>query len=57
MDRYVTTLDGHRALLTLLTHIDNYSVLLSHFTRQNAVEAADIRAYLGIDEEYEDLDP
>ena len=45
------------ALLTLLTHTDNYSVLLSHFTRQNAVEAADIRAYLGIDEEYEDLDP
>ncbi|TBU49443.1 meiotic nuclear division protein 1 [Dichomitus squalens] len=35
---------------------DNYLVLLSHFTRQNGVEAADIRAYLGIDEEYEDLD-
>ncbi|TBU25136.1 meiotic nuclear division protein 1 [Dichomitus squalens] len=35
---------------------DNYLVLLSHFTCQNGVEAAVIRAYLGIDEEYEDLD-
>ncbi|KAI8972197.1 meiotic nuclear division protein 1 [Trametes punicea] len=35
---------------------DNYVMLLSYFTRQNGVEAADIRAYLGVDEEYEDLD-
>ncbi|KAI0769798.1 meiotic nuclear division protein 1 [Trametes elegans] len=35
---------------------DNYVMLLTHFTRQNCVEPADIRAYLGIDEEYEDLD-
>ncbi|KAH9895153.1 meiotic nuclear division protein 1 [Cubamyces lactineus] len=34
---------------------DNYLVLLSHFTRQNSIEPADIRAYLGIDEQYEDL--
>ncbi|KAI0745672.1 meiotic nuclear division protein 1 [Earliella scabrosa] len=36
---------------------DNYTLLLSHFTRQNCVEAADIRAYLGVDEEYEDINP
>lgn len=35
---------------------DNYIMLLSHFTRQNCVEAADIRAYLGVDEEYEDIE-
>ncbi|KAI0332329.1 meiotic nuclear division protein 1 [Cubamyces sp. BRFM 1775] len=35
---------------------DNYLVLLSHFTRQNSIEPADIRAYLGIDEQYEDLE-
>lgn len=35
---------------------DNYLVLLSHFTRQNGVEATDVRAYLGVDEEYEDLE-
>ncbi|KAI1794198.1 meiotic nuclear division protein 1 [Ganoderma leucocontextum] len=35
---------------------DNYLVLLSHFTRQNGVEAADVRAYLGVDEEYGDLE-
>ena len=36
---------------------DNYVLLLSHFTRQNGVEAADIRTYLGVDEEYEDIEP
>ncbi|TFK89113.1 meiotic nuclear division protein 1 [Polyporus arcularius HHB13444] len=36
---------------------DNYIMLLSHFTRQNGVSASDIRTYLGIDEEYEDIDP
>lgn len=36
--------------------IDNYLVLLSHVTRQNVVEVADIRKYLGVDEEYEDID-
>ncbi|TFK53579.1 meiotic nuclear division protein 1 [Heliocybe sulcata] len=34
---------------------DNYSMLLSHFCRQNAIEPADIRRYLEIDEEYEDI--
>ncbi|KAI0051904.1 meiotic nuclear division protein 1 [Auriscalpium vulgare] len=34
---------------------DNYSILLSYFTRQHSVEAEDIRKYLGIDGEYEDL--
>ncbi|KAI0675108.1 meiotic nuclear division protein 1 [Trametes maxima] len=35
---------------------DNYVMLLSHFTRQNGVEAADIRTFLGVDEEYEDIE-
>ncbi|KAI0630171.1 meiotic nuclear division protein 1, partial [Trametes polyzona] len=35
---------------------DNYVMLLSYFTRQNGVEAADIRTYLGVDEEYEDIE-
>ncbi len=44
--------------ITILTNAnaDNYLVLLSHFTRQNGVEATDVRAYLGVDEEYEDLE-
>ena len=35
---------------------DNYLVLLAHFTRQGMVDVADVRAYLGVDEEYEDID-
>jgi len=34
---------------------DNYSVLMSHFTRQHNVEPQDIRAYLGVGPDYEDL--
>jgi hypothetical protein len=34
---------------------DNYSMLLSHFTRQNGVDPADIRTVLGIGEDYEDI--
>jgi hypothetical protein len=34
---------------------DNYGMLLAHFTRQNGVEPAEIRRYLGIDEVYEDI--
>jgi hypothetical protein len=34
---------------------DNYGMLLAHFTRQNGVEPAEIRKYLGIGEEYEDI--
>lgn len=34
---------------------DNYGMLLAHFTRQHAVEPAEIRKFLGIDEEYEDI--
>ncbi|CDO75413.1 hypothetical protein BN946_scf184855.g16 [Trametes cinnabarina] len=35
---------------------DNYVMLLSYFTRQNGIEAADVRTYLGVDEEYEDIE-
>jgi len=34
---------------------DNFSTLLSYFTRQNGVDPADIRGALGINEEYEDI--
>ncbi|KAH7923739.1 meiotic nuclear division protein 1 [Leucogyrophana mollusca] len=34
---------------------DNYSILLSYFTRQNGVDAADIRKYLDIGDDYEDI--
>ncbi|KAF9531619.1 meiotic nuclear division protein 1 [Crepidotus variabilis] len=35
---------------------DNYGVLLSHFTRQNGASPDEIRQYLGVGEDYEDLD-
>jgi len=34
---------------------DNYVILLSHFSRQNGVEADEIRKYLGVNEDYEDI--
>lgn len=34
---------------------DNYSILLSHFTRQTGMDAQDIRKYLEIGEDYEDI--
>ncbi|KAI9463563.1 meiotic nuclear division protein 1, partial [Lactarius psammicola] len=38
-----------------LRHTDNYSVLMSYFTRQHNVEPQDIRAYLGVGPDHEDL--
>ncbi|KAI9508217.1 meiotic nuclear division protein 1, partial [Russula earlei] len=34
---------------------DNYSILMSHFTRQHNVEPQDIRNYLGVGADYDDL--
>ncbi|KAG6874457.1 hypothetical protein C0995_010365 [Termitomyces sp. Mi166 len=34
---------------------DNYGTLLSHFVRQNNVDPAEIRRFLEIDEDYEDI--
>lgn len=34
---------------------DNYSMLLTHFTRQHGVDPAEIRKYLGVSEDYEDI--
>ncbi|KAJ8597500.1 meiotic nuclear division protein 1 [Rhizopogon salebrosus TDB-379] len=34
---------------------DNYSILLSHFTRQTGMDVQDIRRYLEIGEDYEDI--
>ena len=36
--------------------LDNYGVLLGHFTRQNCVSVQDVRQYLGVGEDYEDLE-
>jgi len=41
--------------LTRETTPDNYSILMSHFTRQHNVEPQDIRAYLGVGIDYEEL--
>ncbi|KAF9474231.1 meiotic nuclear division protein 1 [Pholiota conissans] len=35
---------------------DNYGVLLGHFTRQNGISPEDIRQFLSISEDYEDLE-
>ncbi|KAJ6586924.1 meiotic nuclear division protein 1 [Mycena vulgaris] len=34
---------------------DNYSMLLSYFTREHGVDAGEIRKHLGVEEEYEDI--
>lgn len=34
---------------------DNYLLLLAHFTRQSCVDPAEIKRYLGVDDEYEDI--
>ncbi|KAF7793857.1 hypothetical protein EIP86_004978 [Pleurotus ostreatoroseus] len=34
---------------------DNYSILLSHFTRQYSVDAEEIKKYLGVGDDYEDI--
>ncbi|KAI0930608.1 hypothetical protein AcV5_007276 [Taiwanofungus camphoratus] len=34
---------------------DNYVLLLSHFTRQTSVDPTEIKKYLGVDDEYEDI--
>ncbi|THH21318.1 hypothetical protein EW146_g189 [Bondarzewia mesenterica] len=34
---------------------DNYIILVSHFTRQNGVDAEEIRKYLGVADDYEDI--
>ncbi|KAH9998434.1 meiotic nuclear division protein 1 [Russula compacta] len=38
-----------------LRHTDNYSILMSHFARQHNVEPQDIRTYLGVGIDYEEL--
>jgi len=34
---------------------DNYSILLAYFTRQNGVDAQEIRRFLEVGEDYEDI--
>ncbi|KAL4078523.1 meiotic nuclear division protein 1 [Scleroderma yunnanense] len=34
---------------------DNYSILLTHFTRRHGIETQEIRRFLGINEDYEDI--
>ncbi len=56
------SLDRCGLLLLLLLNLwhlpmrlDNYSVLMSYFLRQSLVESSEIRRYLGVDDEYEDI--
>lgn len=39
----------------LMRDVDNYSILMSHFTREHNVEPQDIRTYLGVGIDYEEL--
>ncbi|KAG6832030.1 hypothetical protein H0H87_003011 [Tephrocybe sp. NHM501043] len=39
----------------VLRWTDNYGTLLAHFTRQHGVDPAEVRKYLEIDEDYEDV--
>ncbi|KIK97111.1 hypothetical protein PAXRUDRAFT_825283 [Paxillus rubicundulus Ve08.2h10] len=34
---------------------DNYSILLAHFTRQNGIDPQEIRRFLDVGEDYEDI--
>lgn len=38
----------------LTRDVDNYSILMSHFTRQHNVDPQDIRTYLGVAADYEE---
>ena len=35
--------------------LDNYSILLSHFTRQFNANVEEVRSFLGVTEDYEDI--
>lgn len=39
-----------------MLYLDNYSIVLGHFTKQYDVKVDDIRQYLGVEENYEDLE-
>lgn len=39
----------------LIYHADNFGVLMSYFTRQNPVEPDEIRKYLDVEDDYEDI--
>jgi hypothetical protein len=43
------------AVLPADDFVDNYAMLLSHFTRQHGVDPGDIRTALGIHDDYEDI--
>lgn len=42
-------------LLRLQSGTDNVMLLFSHLTRQGTVDSGDIRQYLGIGEDFEDI--
>lgn len=53
MDWSVYALGGRLAEVDTLA--DNYSILLAYFTRQNGVDVQEIRRFLEIGEDYEDI--
>lgn len=47
---------GHKGnIVTSRSTVDNYGTLLSYFVRQNGIDPAEIRRFLEIDEDYEDI--
>lgn len=46
---------GHVTRVFRTSSADNYLLLLAHFTRQSCVDPAEIKRYLGVDDEYEDI--
>ncbi|KIY46210.1 meiotic nuclear division protein 1, partial [Fistulina hepatica ATCC 64428] len=54
------TIAEHRRAITLAKEAavrwtDNYAVLLSHVVRERGVDPQEVRAFLGVDAEYEDI--
>lgn len=45
----------YRRWCLIICAIDNYAVLLTHFTRQYSVDADEIKKYLGVTDDYEDI--
>jgi hypothetical protein len=48
-------LPDHLLFMKTTLFADNYSILLSHFTRQTGMDVQDIRRYLEIGDDYEDI--
>ncbi|KAG6900550.1 hypothetical protein C0993_009127 [Termitomyces sp. T159_Od127] len=50
-----TWMDHQHYMVISRSAADNYGTLLSYFVRQNGIDPAEIRRFLEIDEDYEDI--